>query len=65
MSQVQPKDMSRSTEAPAELTATNGSVLKFSPINPVKVCGAMGRHVKSQRQDSFLQGLKRNGITDP
>ncbi|MAH51239.1 hypothetical protein CMI37_35810 [Candidatus Pacearchaeota archaeon] len=56
---VEPKDMSRISGAPAEITGKDGRMLKFSPINPVKVCGALGRHVKSQRQDSFMELVKR------
>ena len=62
---VQPKDMSRITESPAELAGPSGKKLKFAPINPVKVCGALGRHVKSQRQDSFMDlAERRNLATD-
>jgi len=57
---VQPKDVSRLTETPAEITGAEGKTLKFAPINPVKVCGALGRHVKNQRQDSFMELVKRN-----
>ena len=62
---AQQKDLSRVTETPAELAGADGKILKFAPINPVKVCGALGRHVKNERQNSFMSLAERNSkITD-